>query len=233
MDQSPTSAANLNAGTSGATWVANTVEETQVRSGSGNRVFNPDNGAYDWDLTFASTTTLDGLVFSYDAYQQRLGNGANQKKNIITGYDSDGDEIFQVLLADDNTGGNSNSGRFAYVNAGGTQINLQDGLSSQGDSGFFNDRLQSFRLEFNATGFEIFVEGASVIGNAEYRNAVGTGVGEISNLAMISFTSEPTSSSAGAFYDNFMLETIPEPSAVMLVALGGLLLLRRRRLTQG
>jgi hypothetical protein len=208
--------ANLELGTVGATWEANVPEEASIEVDGGSQIFNPDAGIYDFDINFTSTS-LVGSEFSYDAYQQR-SNGANallKRPNFITGYDSDGDEVFSVFLSDDDSGTSNSTidpnGRFSYVNFAGNAVEVANGLFTSGGGEYEDGHFESFRLEFNATDYAIFV-GGSLITNGEYRNAVGTGAGEINGLATITFDATRVipdvefSTNSGAFYDNLSLD---------------------------
>jgi hypothetical protein len=219
-------AANLNLGTVGATWTVNDLQEANVTNddvtNSANQIFNPDNGTYDFDINFTSTP-LVGSEFSYDAYQQRSnGNVPGKRANFITGYDSDGDEVFQVILADGAaaTSVTPERSRYSYVNSAGTLVTVTDGLYTSGGGAYEDGHFASFRLEFNATDYEIFIGNVSILANAEYRNAVGTGPGEINGLATIRFDTDYRGitglldgDARGAFYDNLSLEGVPPPPA--------------------
>jgi hypothetical protein len=219
-------AANLNLGSTGATWTVNDLQEANVTNddvtNSANQIFNPDNGTYDFDINFTSTP-LVGSEFSYDAYQQRSnGNVPGKRANFITGYDSDGDEVFQVILADGPaaTSTTPERSRYSYVNSAGTLVTVTDGLYTSGGGAYEDGHFASFRLEFNATDYEIFIGNVSILANAEYRNAVGTGTGEINGLATIKFDTDwrgitglLDGDARGAFYDNLSLDGGPPPPA--------------------
>ncbi len=227
-------AANLNAGTTGATWSVNNIDDSIVRTGGGNRVFNPDNGPYDYSLSGFAAAPLAATTLSYDTYLQRTTNNTNAKKNFLTGFDSGGDEVFRLVLQTDGTngGGATKKGRLSYVDASNTETHLISGLNSQNDSGYTNDELNNVRLEFNESGYDIYLDDALLAAGAGNRSPAAN----LDGLAELSFTSLPEGGSAGAFYDNFSIdvERVPEPSTIVvwlvsMSALGFVGWRRRRR----
>jgi hypothetical protein len=223
-------ATRLNSGgTTGGTWVVNNRQESTIRLGGGNQVLNVDRGLYNFDLGSFLAAPLNGASLSYDTFIQRTAGGANAKKNFFFGDDSSGDEIFRLVLTTD---GSSNplNGRLKYVDSSGAEITVIDGLNSEGGNGFTNSRLQNIRLEFNTTGYDIYVEDTLELANAEYRTAFGS----LDGIANLSFrgsgNAANNSNTAGAFYDNITITVIPEPATATLAMLGlGGLLMRRRR----
>lgn len=218
----------LDAGTVGGSWTIAAAEESSVRAQGGNQALNVDRGSYDLALDFGPATPLDEITLSYDSYIQRTSDGPNEKKNFLTGLDSDGDEVFKLVLATDGTdgGGTTKKGRLRYVDAGGTEITVIDGLNAENGDDFASSKLQNFQLEFTPTGYNIFVEDVFLT-TAPYRNPIGAGIGMIDSLAALSFegSGSGTNLESGAFYDNIDVSiststVIPEPSALLLWTLG-------------
>lgn len=220
-------AANLNQEVTGGTWVANAIEESQVRTDNGNNVLNVDRGSYDYDLGSFLAAPMGGVELSYDTYIQRTAGSANAKKNFFFGTDSDGDEVFRLVLTTDGSA-NPTNGRLKYVDAGGTEIIILDGLNSEGGNGIHEERLQNVRLVFNPTGYDIYIEDVLWVTDAEYRTAFGS----LDGLAMLTLdgTGSADGNASGAFYDNILVTAIPEPATISLGIFGvaGLLMRRRR-----
>jgi hypothetical protein len=222
-------AALLNGEVTGGTWAVNNIDNSIVREGGGNQVFNPDNGPYDYDLGTFPSAPLDGAVISYDTYIQRTqSNQVNIKKNFLVGTDTDDNEVFRLVMQTDGTS-NSNPGRLSYVDASGTEVHLISGLPGENGNGFNNSKLENVRLEFNTTGFDIYHKNVLLLADAEYRSPFGAGAGSVDDLAKLSFSA--TEGSAGAFYDNLTIDVtaVPEPSSLLLTVFGFLGLLCRRR----
>lgn len=226
-------AATLDSGTIGGNWTVGAAEESQVRSEGGNKALNLDRGPYNLDLDFDSAAPLDILTLSYDSYIQRTIANPNAKKNFLIGKDSDGDEVFKLVLTTDGTN-SASKGRLRYVDSGGNEHDVIDSLRAENGNGFDSSDLQSFRLEFKAADYDIYVKDVFRV-TAPYRNAVGSGAGQIDNLDKLSFVGSGTGggSDSGVFYDNIAVsQTVPEPSSLVLwSALGimGLAGSRRRK----
>ena len=230
-----TTAANLNAGTTGGTWDAPTSTSTVnsavlVSSGTktgftGNWLMmgNDNNDANHLSLATLNLTTamtVSGTTITMDIYN--TGAGGSAGGTLISGYNAGGVAIFQAVVGAGGvwgqrdlqtltTAGSSSGMVGASVNGGGVVA----------DNNIFNIAA-AVDLSFNlgASGYTI-----TGTGNGGSYIATGSYLGGTGDLAKLEFRS--TGSKPNLGIDNISI--VPEPSATLLGGLGCLFLLRRRR----
>lgn len=200
---------------------------------------NPQVNPLNFDLVFTDTLSLSGMdtaTFSFDVAARRTSG--TSKTHYVTGYDSTGSEVFQLLLGD-GAGfgpGTWSRQRPGYVTAAGGAASL---LAGSGLGEWYWYGADGSEADFDVTKDANFV---LTVGNGGWdvttTNAGGTthtaaglslfNGGTASDLAGITITSNGTN--AGNWWDNFSVQgtPVPEPSSLALIGLGGLAMIKRR-----
>ena len=222
------SAADLDAGTVGGTWTVGDDQESVIGPEAGdstNHALAGDRGPYSFDLALTGpplTLATDEVVVSFDSQIVRTSNNPNEKKNFVTGWDSLGAEVFQIVLTTDGTDGGSNpQGRLKYVNQSGSEVLLANSLESVGGNPvtFAVADMSNLRIEMGATTMDIFVNGTLLADDVAYRTL------GVTDFAGFTFAGSGggDSNAAGAWYDNIgviALPATPIPEPATMCALG-------------
>jgi hypothetical protein len=168
-----------------------------------------------WVVTPASTTLATNklVTFSFDFYLASDDPAAPRKFLDLVNYDSGRAGFDLVLYGDD--------GSIAYFDGPG-QNTL---VTLPGDNHFARDTWVPFNLvaDFSAGLFTATVGTFSFSGDFATWAALGGDHIHTFDTFLYSTGNAPTT-----FYDNILI-TVPEPASLGLLAMGGLLLLRRRR----
>ena len=187
--------------------------------------------------TFTDAIALDGAgSYSFDFLWRRVISSAFSKDVDLVGYDDSGTELLHIRLGArfDNATGQEN--RIGVVDGGGS-VNWD--LPGSGDQDGYLDTptggsMENIRIDLGVTGFTITYDGDEV--GDDFTSGLISYTGAGGNLAYVSFEDIDGSTTtnddrAGFFLDNVIAQgtVIPEPSALLLGAMGSLLLLRRRR----
>ena len=228
--------ANLDAGTQTGSWGGTTdtsILDTDPTPGT-NRGLAIEQDGVNLTATFSAGGVLaTGVTVSYDATVIRVKNSPNSRNSVMKGIASDGTVLFALGIEGNNQTLSTGSlvsyatdfapGTAANNNPATTQLGADDLFAKAGT--VYDDALmQTIRLELTTTSFDVYINNvlASPVGGIDYF-AGGTAAGDIDRL---NFQSDYN---GGAWYDNFDVQQIPEPSAAALLGLGGLALLLRRR----
>lgn len=208
----------------------------------GDNVLMVDQSAtvVDFDLVFTDTLSLAGsntVTFSFDVAARRT-NG-NSKTHKVTGYDSNGDEVFQLVLGDSDEYGNGGGDRQrpGFGTSSGTTV--LPAPSTPGSFWWGADTNPttfavtpdaSFDLTIGNGGWDVTTTkqgGASTYSTASPL-ALFNG-GTATDLVSISIVSN--GANAGNYWDNFQVDgtVVPEPGSLALLGLGGLMMVKRRR----
>ncbi|MDF7824893.1 hypothetical protein P4B35_12795 [Pontiellaceae bacterium B12227] len=198
--------ANLNAGTAVGSWTVADDQESDIRSGSGNKALLADTGEYRFTANFSTTAILtnNGITISLDTYMRRTGDASTSESNLkpqkIVGFDSLGNELFDIRI----TAGFShvNAQRVGYVNSLGSEHYL----GSSGDVNTYSvdmpnsSKFQTLELTLHETTMDISYDGVVLTSGMAYRNS---GMSHLRSIRLAG-----VNSSSGAFYDNITVSAV-------------------------
>jgi len=192
--------ANLDAGTAVGSWTVGDDQESDIRSGGGNKALLADTGKYRFTANFSSTAVLtnNGVTISLDTYMRRTGDASSSEANLkpqkIVGLASHGYELFDIRI---NAGlSNTNALRVGYVDA----VGIIQYLGSSGDVNSYSvdtpnsSKFQTLELTLHETTMDISYDGIVLATGIAYRNS---GISHISGLRLAG-----VNNNTGAFYDN-------------------------------
>ena len=219
-----TTPANLNAGTTGATWSdisstdgAVTVANTRTNL-TGNylfigRVGNSATHTSTAKITFDSAMTLSGSSFSLDAVM--ADSGGQGGMGLIIQFMNAGNLVASVHFGSDSSANRQN---IAELDASGTP-----GSNLFSDNVWKNGSKASVTFNFGATDYTVGVNselplGSETSASLNYINAA-------TQFDTIIFTADKNKASWAL--DN--ISVVPEPSSTTLLGLAGLALILRRR----
>jgi hypothetical protein len=183
-----------------------------------------DNDGLDITAEFSAAGTLaSGVTISYKTMVRRTGDPA--KTSMIKGLASDDTVLFVLGLQGFNGTGNGEE-QLAYFSADftgdtdGTNNPTINYVGTAGDFGNDNsaysaDKMEDITLELSATSFDILIGGVLASG--------GDDVSYLSAATDIDRLVFQSDADGGAWYDNFDVQAVPEPSTFFLAALGMLL----------
>ncbi|MFK7849442.1 MAG: PEP-CTERM sorting domain-containing protein [Akkermansiaceae bacterium] len=186
-----------------------------------------------------SLTDVNYALFSFN-FALRRSNG-NNKSHFVTGYDSSDNPIFQLVLGELNEFGNGGNDRQrpGYATSGGGSANFvpADIASGVNPGNFYFpgdgnhlDGKNFTNAEFN---LEIRSDGWKVSSDSSFKDPFTTNLlptfdgSTFNDLAYVKITGK--TSAAGGYLDNLSIRSVPEPSSAVLLGLGGLALVLRRR----
>ncbi|VGO16427.1 hypothetical protein PDESU_05018 [Pontiella desulfatans] len=202
--------ANLDAGTAVGSWTVIDDQESDIRSGSGNKALLADTGTYSFEANFSETAVLtnNGITISLDTYMRRTGDASSNEGNLkpqkIVGLDSHGYELFDIRI---NAGiWHANAQRLGFVDS----LGAERYLGSSGDVNVYSvdtpnpSKFQTLELTLHETMMDISYDGAVLTNGMAYRNS---GISHISSIRLAG-----VNSSTGAFYDNISVAAIQTSS---------------------
>lgn len=218
----PVNSTTLNATTSGGTWTVNSLEESIYLESTitpGNMALQTDRGSYDFDLDFTSAAALSGTTVSWNWQLVRKvsGNADGNRRNNMSLFDSTGDELLNVYIANTTSG---SGGLGVFVSGTGL---VASGLSKGNADTYVEADMHDFELVLGASGFDVWLNGSKLNATTIAYNAVVTDLDTIQLWG--------SGNDAGGQIDNLVI-AVPEPgTSAMLAGLLGLsyVLLRRRQ----
>jgi hypothetical protein len=224
--------ANLNAGTETGIWSGTEFDNSLLDTDGSNRGALFEQDGVNLTATFSDAGVLaDGVTVSYDATLTRGITNGTGRTAVMKGIASDGKVLFVLgLQADLPVVGKRLIAYSAdFTPASGTTHTIPPYISlgdefTQGTSDYNDAIMETIRLELTTNSFDVYINGdlASAAGGIDYFSGA-TAAGDIDQLNF------QTDNKGGAWYDNFDVQQIPEPSTAGLAALGLLALARRRR----
>jgi hypothetical protein len=230
---------NLDAGTATGSWTVNqaqaapttrtskmiqtdgaaNVTNKALRFGIGT---NGSSGVDDAVLTANMTSTLslsNTITVSFD--YGIISKDISDRTTYMTGLDGSGNRLFQVGFIN-----SSNSQQMGYFNTSDTWtlIGTSGDLIGNNSTSWNASLMKNITVEVGASTYDIKLAGVTLTGGSDiaFRDASASG---LSNLAL----SASTEWTGGAF-DNMEVTQVPEPSSTILLGLGGLALILRRRM---
>lgn len=205
--------------------------------------------------TFAETSTVfalapgNSIIWSYDFYDSITGNPQRNYSNLQDGTGPGTTPPGQLLsiglnnnqVATD-SGGNYYMARvlgFAHPavdvdggpneSAGGTgsgaYFKLNDFGAGLRSIGWHNLKIVLSTDDGNSLDLDFYVDNVL----AEREHNIGTAT-SLRSYDVIRMGSGLSNGAANAYFDNMYLEVVPEPASLGVIALGGIALLRRRRI---
>lgn len=239
----------LNPVTGNVSNVAVSTTTPTVDPTNGDHVLLVDLLNPEFSLNLASTLDLTGsntATFSFDVAARRT-NGI-VKTHLVTGLDSSGNEVFQLVLGDANAFGNGSGDRqrpgYAIANPGGTLPNngrttFLPGPSTPGSFWFGGDtnlsdnydsrRDSDFTVTVGNGGWDLSTNRQDTASSYTTTGLPLFNGGPATDLASIQIVA--LGDGAGMYWDNFLVDgtPVPEPASAMLVMAGASTMLRRRR----
>lgn len=211
-------AGNLDVGTTGGSWmldgdggeVQGNYAAVISNSVGSAKALSLATGDYDATAVLSTAAPLEGTTVSLDAYLRNVANDA--PINRIVGLDSSDQEVFEIILNGNNTGGDPSYRAVGYSDASDTvhylganllqvQLNNEYNLSKKG----------TLLLTLGADSMDILWDGSTLISSIPFKDAAAT------DLAKIRFAGDSTSSWEGIVYDNIeIVMPAPIPSGLTL-----------------
>ncbi|VGO16421.1 hypothetical protein PDESU_05012 [Pontiella desulfatans] len=193
-------ASNLDAGTAVGSWTVIDDQESDIRSGSGNKALLADTGTYSFEANFSETAVLtnNGVSISLDTYMRRTGDASSSENNLkpqkIVGLASHGYELFDIRI----TAGISheNGQRVGFIDS----LGVERYLGSSGDVNTYSvdtpnsSMFQTLELTLHETTMDISYDGAVLTNGIAYRNL---GMSHLRSIRLAG-----VNGNTGAFYDN-------------------------------
>lgn len=171
-----------------------------------NKALALDRIGYDFDLVPGTAVDFSSsdYLFSLDTQIIRTNWLVDSKINRFTGYDSAGEEIFELLLMTDGSQNDGFQGRLAYIDASGTIHYLQSDLPSVAASPttFDVNELINSSIRLSTNGLEFSVNGAVLATGVAFRSPIAS-----TELARLSLTGDGTinDDAGGTWIDNLSL----------------------------
>jgi len=217
----------LNSGVATGSWtVTDAVNGTILLTSASNTGIRIDRGSFDLTANFSQAGFVgeDATVITFDFHSTRDTPNANQKPYTFTGLEG-GTQLFELTVLNPNNNNKSLSPDTSSDTLGGIEEAI---------GGFNNGQLRSIQITLSATSYDIWLDGDND-GNVD-ANETLLGVSYTNNpttgITALQFEGSGTEGSgtdgAGVALDNILVTTIPEPASLALVALGGLMMIRRR-----
>ena len=197
----------------------------------------PANGAGNVgrrEQAFTNTvpTATDAISFSFDFYDAAPTASYRQYAEIYSLNENSANALTQLIAV-----GENNSATAGIPTPGGTAATYSTTkykarVAFGTGGGWFNlktTRTQgwhNFRVVITGTQIDFLVDG--VYDTSFTNGGATTGVAE--GFDRVRFSSGLSSANGGAFFDNFLVQTVvPEPTSALAMVAGGSMLLRRRR----
>lgn len=224
---------NLNNGTQTGSWSGTTDTSllgTDPTPGT-NRGAVIEQDGVDLTATFSAAGVLaDGVTVSYDATGRRLIGNTTGRTAVMRGIAGDGTVLFALGIQ----GSSSGTSLLSYAtdftpNSSGTDNPTTTtigatGLFTQGNGTYNDGIMETIRLELTTNSFDVYINNVLATNGDDI--AYFSGGAAAGDIDQLKFQSDYN---GGAWYDNFDVQQIPEPSSSALLGLGGLALILRRR----
>ena len=215
----------LNAGVATGSWTVAEGEESKVMSEDSNKGFVMDRGVFDVTSTFsqAGVVGADATTITLDFHSSRENN---PKDYFFIGLQG-ATELFRITVKNP---GLANS----TLTPDTSTDELENVTFSSGN--LDTSDLRTITITLSATSYDIWLDSD----NDGIVDATATSSNEL--LSDVAYTNNPTTgitalrflgtneiqSGSGVAIDNFLVTTVPEPTSLALITLGGLLIARRR-----
>lgn len=220
----PATDALVEEGTAIGSWTVDNLAGSEIvrnTAYAGDQVLKLDQNSPDYTAELSMPGSLGTTTAFFDLALRRFNiQGISDRDPLITALDSLGNELLTLTVS---AADGSDEQRLGYISGGTTTwLGTAGDIANIGSDGDANlSELRTVRLDLDASTFSISLDDTVLASGIGYETA------GVANLAEIRFFGEQP---AGYYVDNMLVYgAVPEPASALLLIVGALGMLFRRR----